>query len=252
MAWFGFIDRSILYFPGCYSSAFLKNKAENYRKILKKLNINFWLPKTSNFFCCGGFLDENGYEKQFRKLARDNFTMLAKLGVRKILASCSLCYTIFSEGYKEVLPDWNIEVEYVLETILKKLLEDNNLIKNYSNEDIAYYDSCYLGRYSKIHQQPRDILKLFGYRIIELPDAKEETTCCGSCGNLPYANPELSRKIARSFIESLKRKRIKKIITADARAYRQLKENLAESEEEQLEIIEFSDAICEALNISSA
>ncbi len=250
MALFGFMDKSILYFPGCYSSALLKNKVENYRKILKKLDINFWMPKEKDFLCCGGFFDEAGYEKQFRKLARDNFTMLAKLGVRKILASCPLCCTIFSEGYKEVLHDWNIEVEYVLETILKKLLEDNNFIKNYSNQDIAYYDSCHLGRYSKIHQQPRDILKLFGYRIIELPDAKEETICCGSCGNLPYANPELSKKIARSFIESLKRRRIKKVITADARAYGHLKENLAEAEEEQLEVIEFSDAICEALGIS--
>ena len=64
-----FGNAEIVYFPGCYSSAFISGKVENYKNILRKIGINFSFKKE---MCCGGFLEEAGYEKQIRKLAREN------------------------------------------------------------------------------------------------------------------------------------------------------------------------------------
>lgn len=248
MGLFGLGRSDNLYFPGCYSSAFLEPVIENYKRILKKFNIDFKLQKTER--CCGGFLEEAGYDKQLRKTAKDNRDFFNDKGFKKIIVSCPLCYNTL-KNYKDLMPDWNLEVEFIAHTILKALKEQSVRNINYFSEPLAYYDSCYLGRYSNLTEEPRELLKMLGYTIIELPKNREETLCCGSCGNLPQTNNELSNKIAINFIKMLLRKNIKKIITADPRAYQHLKKNLEELKvsPEKIKILEFSEAISEALGL---
>lgn len=255
MALFGLFGNSeTVYFPGCYTGEFLKKKAENYRKILKKLDIDFRMHKESDFICCGGFLDESGYEKQLRKTARENQSVLLEKECKKIITNCPLCYNTF-RSYKELLPDWTVEPEFILSTILAKLRESKNPIKNYFSEPVAYYDSCCLARYSNLTEEPRELLKMLGFKIIELPKNKEETMCCGSCGNLPVSNIELADRIAKNFLEVLLKRKIKRIVTADARAYNHLIKNWASIQveknldEKTLEILEFSDLLCDSFSI---
>lgn len=139
MALFSFTDKTLLYFPGCFSLAFNRSKVENYRKILKKLSINAAIMEEIK--CCGSIIKDSGYEKQFRKLARKNSSILSEKSIKKIILSDPKCFLSFSKSYKENLPDWNIESEFILETILKKLLENPKLIKNTFLEQITYYDS---------------------------------------------------------------------------------------------------------------
>ncbi len=249
MAFFGLINNSEnLYFPGCFTSSFIEKSAENYVKILKKLDIDFKVQKSER--CCGGFLDEAGYEKQLRKTAKDNREFFANKGFKKIITSCPLCFNTF-KNYKDLMPDWSIEPEFITTTILNQLKKRSNLAMKYFSEPVAYYDSCYLSRYLGLTEEPRELLEMLGYTITELPKNREETLCCGSCGNLPKTNPELAKKIAINFIKMLQRKNIKKIITADARAYAHLKENLeAMKLNEEIKLLEYSEALCEAMGIT--
>ena len=251
MALFGLFGNSeTIYFPGCYTWEFVPKKIENYRKILKKLDIDFKLHKNSEFICCGGFLGEAGYEKDLRTNAKNNQLLIDNKKYKKIITSCPLCYNTF-RSYKEILPNWNIEIEFIISSILNKLQEAKSPVKNYFSEPVAYYDSCYLGRYAEFIEPPRSLLKLLGFSVIELPNNKEETLCCGSCGNLPAANKELSDNIAKKFIESLIKRKISKIVTADPQAYYHLKKNsiAMQIDEKTLEILEFSDLLCDALGI---
>jgi len=252
MALFGlFGDSKTVYFPGCFTSSFLPGKIENYRRILKKLDVDFSPVKEKDILCCGGFLDEAGYEKEFRKLARENSETFAKKGTLKIIASCPLCFDMLKQRYKEILPDWGLEVEHILIMIFNKLIENKDAVRVFSSEKIAYYDSCCLARYSGITEQPREILRMLGYKIIELPKDREETLCCGSCGGLPAANPELANKISEDFIKMLKRRGIKKLVTADSRAYYYLNKTLENLKipKEELEVLEFSEVLCDSLGI---
>ena len=236
------------YFPGCYTSSFLADKVENYRKILKKLNIDFSMSK--DILCCGGVLDEAGYEKELRKLARENSENFEKKKTKKILVNCPLCLNTLA-NYKNLLPSWNIESEFVVLTIFNKLLENPKLIHSYIYEPIAYYDSCYLGRYAQFTESPRELIKMLGYQLIELPKHSEETICCGSCGGLSITNSELADNICKDFIKILKRKKIKRIVTADPRAYHHLRQNLRAMEiyDDQIEVLEISDLICDSVGV---
>lgn len=246
MGIFGFGSKETLFFPGCFSEAFFPNKIENYQKILKKLKIPFW--KTSSMACCGGILDESGYEKQMRKLSRENSEYLERKEVKKIITICPKCQITLGD-YNSIVPNWQIESEFILITILNAIKQNPELVKNYFREDICYYDSCYLGRKLKIIEEPRELLKIMGYNIIELPYEKEDTLCCGSCGVLDITNKDLSEKLVLDFFKMLKRRNIKKIITADLFAYKLLKDSQQKFQINDLEIFEFSEMICNALGI---
>lgn len=248
MAFLGFGRSDNLYFPGCFTSSFLNNKIENYRKILKKLDIDFKIQKES--ICCGGFMEESGYEKELRATARNNNENFQEKGFKKIITNCPLCYNTLKD-YNKLIPNWNIESEHIILTILKKLREDKSLIKNFFADPVVYYDSCYLARYSNIIQEPRELLELLGYKLQELPKNREETRCSGACGGLLITNPELANKIALKLIRTIKQRGIKKIVTADARDYHHIKENINKLNisPEELQVFEISDLICDSIGI---
>ncbi len=245
MALFNLFERENIYFPGCFSEAYLPNLIKNYERVLKKLGIGF--KTISSSFCCSAIVEEAGYEKQARKIAKNNFEIFNEKGIKRIITSCPNCFRMFSQNYKEIIPNWDIKVEFILEPILEAIKQGKSRKVDYFGEPIVYYDSCYLARYSRLLSVPREILKLFGFKLIELSSNNEEVSCCGSCGNLPLIDNALSNKIARNFIKNLRQQGVKKIVTADSQAYRHLKRNL--EKEENIEILEFSEILCDAVGV---
>jgi len=245
MALFNLFERENLYIPGCFSEAYLRNIVRNYERIMKKLDIRF--RRFSDFFCCGAILEEAGYEKQARKLAKENHELLVTKGVIRVITSCPNCFRMFSQNYKDMMPNWEIKTQFILEPILEALKNKNTKLGTYFNEPAVYYGSCYLSRYSNFYDIPREILKLIGFHLVEIQNNHDESLCCGSCGNLPLIDSELSKKIAKDFISDLKRQKVKKVITADSRAFKHLLSNI--TKEDGIEVFEFSEVLCEALGI---
>jgi Fe-S oxidoreductase len=251
MGIFGIGSSENLYFTGCYSYAFLRDKAENYEKILKKLGINFL--SVDRFICCGGFLEEAGYEKQLRKKARENMDYFYQKGIKKIITSCPLCTKTLMMDYKSMLPDWKIESESIIITILRELIKNPKLVKIQFYEPILYLDSCCLSRSLNITEEPREILRCLGFEVLDMPENREESLCEGSCSSLRHINPELSKNICKSYVKKIlreaKKKKIRKIVTADPRQYQGIAALFDELGIKEPEIFELSDIICHSLRI---
>jgi Fe-S oxidoreductase len=47
---------------------------------------------------------------------------------------------------------------------------------------MTYHDSCYLGRYNQIYDEPRKILQNAGLQIQEMSHTKAKSFCCGAGG----------------------------------------------------------------------
>jgi len=233
-----------VYFPGCFGYFKLKKIFELYKKIFLKLKINFKIIDEK--ICCGLPALEAGYEKEARRLARKNFELFKKNNIQKIITNCPEGYKCFSKDYSELIPDWDIKVENIWKLILDKIKAKPSLIKNKKYEEITYHDSCYLGRYCEIYDEPRKILELLGYKIKEFKNSREKSFCCGSCGGLSIVNKELSNSLAKERILQAKRRNIKKIIVCSLKNYILLKEN---SQDSDIEIIELSEVLAEAFNI---
>ena len=235
-----FKKEKIVYYPGCLTKFKLKKQFELYKKILGKLKIDFIV--LDEFLCCGNKIFDLGYETEARKLARRNLKIFKDNKINKVITNCPECYKFFSQNCREMMPDWDIEIEHILITILKKL-EKIKITKE--KEKIGYHDNCYLGRYSKLYNEPRDVLNLLGYEIVEFKENKKNADCCGACGALPMIDSELAGKIAENLIKKAKYENIDKIVTV-GECYLHLKDI---AKEKGIEIFEISEIIAKALDI---
>ncbi|MFA7707735.1 MAG: (Fe-S)-binding protein [Candidatus Pacearchaeota archaeon] len=239
-----FSKSNVLYFPGGATYFKFQHYYKLYQKIFSKLGIDFRvIDKNVN---SGLFALEAGYEQEARKLALKNFEIFKEEKIYEILTTSPEDYKMFLQDYPRILPDWNISVKNVWQIILEKLKENPNLIKNKVTDVISYQDSCYLGRYCEIYNEPREILKLIGYEIKELFNSKSKSICCGSCGGLPVSNPRLANEIAKEKLLQVKRAGAKKVVVVSVKNYELLKNNVVGT---GIEVLEFSEVLASALGI---
>jgi len=239
-----FRKSDVLYFPGCTTYFKFKENYKLYQRVFSKLGIIFKIPEKK--VCSGLSALEAGYEQEARKLARRNFEIFKEQGIKSVITNSPEAYKMFLYDYPKILPDWNINIKNLWAMILDKLKTKPKLIKYKTFDVVTYQDSCYLGRYCGVYNEPREILKLIGYEIKELFNSKSESICCGSCGGLPVVNPELANKIAKEKILQAKRIGVKKIIVTSIKNYELLKNNAKDTE---IEILELSEVLALALGI---
>jgi Fe-S oxidoreductase len=175
-------DMEILYFPGCYLcyDPRLKKVAAATANILKKAGVEFGILGTQEN-CCGESIRKTGNEDTFKHLAKENIKAFIDNGVKKILVSSPHCYHTFKNEYPEFMV--NFEVVHMSQYLLELINEGRlQLTKDYGKK-ITYHDPCYLGRHNGIFDEPREALKKVpGSELIEMPDSREDSLCCGGGG----------------------------------------------------------------------
>jgi Fe-S oxidoreductase len=172
----------ILYFPCCYLSydPRLKKVARATADILNKAGVDFGILGTAEN-CCGESIRKTGDEDLFKRLAKENIKTFIDYGVKKILVSSPHCYHAFKTEYAEFKV--NFEVVHISQYLLELINEGKLVLNKEYAKKIAYHDPCYLGRHNGIFDQPRESLKKVpGADLIEMPDARVDSLCCGGGG----------------------------------------------------------------------
>lgn len=219
-----FTGSNTLYYPGCLTKFALPEIFDNYKNILRNLNIDF-ITLDNDDFCCGSPVLNAGYSDDFYQLKKKNYDFFKKYGIGKIITNCPACYHMFKTHY----PD--IEVEHTIQVIHKEM---SKLNPKFSDE-VTYHDPCHLGRKSNIYKEPRAILKRLGFTVQEFDESFKNSLCCGGGGGLINNFPEISNKIAKLRISQSK---TKKIITPCPMCYKHMKNN-----SKCAEIVEFSEVL---------
>lgn len=82
--------------------------------------------------------------------------------------------------------------EFIDNLIKQKKITPGNEIK----DKITYHDSCYLGRYNDIYDQPRNSLESVpGLDIVEMPRNKDRGLCCGAGGGRMFMEETEGKRI---------------------------------------------------------
>jgi Fe-S oxidoreductase len=175
-------DMEALYFVGCYLSfdPRMKKVATATANILKKAGVNFGILGEKES-CCGESIRKTGSEDVFKTLAKENIKTFVDNGVKKIIVSSPHCYHTFVNEYPEFMVKFEVVhiAQYIAELIGEGRLE---LTGEYAKK-VTYHDPCYMGRHNDIYDEPRDVLKkVSGLELIELPDSRQDSLCCGGGG----------------------------------------------------------------------
>ena len=186
----------VLYFVGCYASFDKRNQqvARSFIAICKAAGVRVGILGKEEK-CCGEPLRKLGNEYLYQMMAAENIERIKGYGVKRIVTTCPHCFNTLVRDYKDLGLD--IPVEHY-STYVSRLMADGRLKLKPEPFNFTYHDSCYLGRYMDIIDQPRGMLKAAGGNIAEMDKSGYDSFCCGAGGGRILAEEKLGGKISEA------------------------------------------------------
>jgi len=191
----------VLFFAGC-TSAVTKQLTKSLiasAKLLQSAGVEF-ATLGQDEPCCGSTLQRIGQTEAFEKMASDNMAKLESLGTKKVITPCPGCYVTLKRSAE--LHKSKLKVVHVSQEIAHLVKEGKLDIKR-SPERMTYHDPCHLGRMGGVFDEPRTIIEAIG-TLVEMPNNRYESRCCGAGAGLQSAFPKLSRELAAKRVAEAK------------------------------------------------
>lgn len=165
-------------------------------RILKAAKVDFAVLGCEEK-CTGDPARRLGNEALFNQLAQENIEVLKQYKFKKIFTTCPHCFNSLKTEYGEFGVDYSVQHHTQL---LEELLKDKRIpldTKNQLQEHVTFHDPCYLGRYNKEYDAPREILYGIGGKaqMKEMERSKESSFCCGAGGGRIFMEEHVGERI---------------------------------------------------------
>ena len=200
----------VVYFTGCVSSFFplAQRIPMAMAKIFDAARVDFSLLGEDEW-CCGFPLLGAGLGGQLDGLIENNVNAIKARGATQVVFACPSCYRMWQEHYPR-----EFEIFHVTE-FLGRLLKEERLPLRELDLTVTYHDPCDLGRGAGTFDAPRNIIQSIpGIKFVELPNNRENCSCCGGGGNLEMIDPQLSANIAANKMKEIQQTGAQTVVTA--------------------------------------
>jgi Fe-S oxidoreductase/nitrate reductase gamma subunit len=172
----------VLYWIGCCVSFDpQKHKlAEDLCRLMEKCGVDFGVLGDDEK-CCGDPARVLGQEMLFQMAAKEQVELIKQREFKTLLTGCPHCYNVLKHEYRQFGGDFN--VMHHTEFLQKMIAEGKIKPGAVKSKKAVYHDPCYLGRYQKIYDEPREVLQSVpGLSLSEMANRRRKSLCCGAGG----------------------------------------------------------------------
>ncbi len=185
-----------LFYVGCAGGLDPRGKTVTLAtaKVLNAAGVS-WGVLGKDELCCGDSLRRLGNEYIFDEMAKKNMKLFQEKGVKKIITQCPHCYSTLKNDYKQYGANFEVlhHTEFINSLIEKgklKLKGDAGVGK------VVYHDSCYLGRYNSVYDEPRKAISAVTKKApAEMERNRDKGFCCGGGGGRMWLEESVGDRI---------------------------------------------------------
>lgn len=237
----------LLYFAGCVISYRYPKIAQNTLKILDIAGIDVNILGEDEW-CCGNPLFFMGMKDLAKKTITHNIEKIREKGARTVLTSCPGCYRTMTQDYPKILGgELPFKVVHTTQFLDKLIREGTIVFENSNFRKVTYHDPCEIGRYFKIYEEPRKIIKSIpNLDLVEIARNKENAWCCGGGGSVNVAHTYLAFNVAELRMREARETGAKTLVTACPSCVRML-ELASKRKRAGMNVIDISELVLDAI-----
>jgi len=182
-----------LFYVGCTGSFEERGKKVTAAmvRLLHQAGVSFGILGAEEK-CCGETARRIGNEYLFQSMAAELAEIINGYGIKKIITTCPHGYNCLKNEYPQFGGNWEV---YHHTEFLARLLGEGLLLPRRLDKRLTFHDSCYLGRYNGIYEEPRGVLKSIpGLRLLEMERRQAKSFCCGAGGGRMWMEETLGEQ----------------------------------------------------------
>lgn len=205
-------DAAATYFASCTTIAKCPEIIKDTFTLFDKLKIHFVSPYAEPIQCCGYPLFVAGAEYDFVDLAEINYHALKKH--KTIITGSPACAYTLKKTYADY--DFNLSGQVItINEFLGPFLKNINYkLKKNLRTRLMYHDPCYLSRYLKQTDLPREMIaRVSGYPPTEFYRNRLNNMCSGQGGCYSLVAKDRAARIAADRLSECREKNIHMVVT---------------------------------------